>query len=638
MAQASQYLEQEKRFSGRYGKTVFDTLYLSYRPMLSQGLWFLAVGLLGRGLLLANANIIGYWVDSFCNPSQAVCRPPPTWLQGRNSHQYLVLLSMMTAVGFVGTLFFRTGISRLSVRAVSLLYDETTLRTSRFPIRFYDTTPAGRIITRFSSDYSNVFRLFGGPLADFIGLIFELICMLVLITLASPYYLMVSVVVGALNYVVYRLNRENFRRERRELAASRSPSIAHFAETAQGSSTIRTFLRQRSFHTRFSKLNDWYLNQRLRTVRYILAFSFEMNGLTAVLLFLTGVTGYELVKHGLASVGSVGVAFTFITLSGNTLTLFFDWLAQFEEALTGVERLDDYLRHPIEPGASLPSCTTFATGHARYTPEAERAAQAPSALATRSARVRLDHVWFRYRFDLPYVLKGLDLEIRPGEHLGIVGRTGSGKSSLIQALFYLYPIDQGRILINDLEPAIDDADRGLKLDLTAYRRAVAWIPQDPVLLRGTLRENLCLTELVAATDAGPSRREQDEQLIRVLDRVGLRHWFRNLPDGLDSPIEERGRNLSQGERQLVCMARCLLQDAPVIVMDEATSAVDPQSEEIMVRATQEFFADRTQIIVAHRLSTLFHCHRILWLQNGEVKMLGTPQEVLPIFEKSQLTI
>jgi ABC-type multidrug transport system fused ATPase/permease subunit len=108
------------------------------------------------------------------------------------------------------------------------------------------------------------------------------------------------------------------------------------------------------------------------------------------------------------------------------------------------------------------------------------------------------------------------------------------------------------------------------------------------------------------------------------------------PGGLDMRIEERGKNLSLGERQLLCMARCLLQEAPIVIMDEATSSVDPQSEEIMVKATEEFFSDRTQIIIAHRLSTLAKCDRILWLQNGEIVALGPTAEVLPRFKNTEL--
>ena len=131
-------------------------------------------------------------------------------------------------------------------------------------------------------------------------------------------------------------------------------------------------------------------------------------------------------------------------------------------------------------------------------------------------------------------------------------------------------------------------------------------------------------------------RHSDTVLIEALERVELDAWFRRLNDGLSSHIEEKGKNLSAGERQLLCMARCLLQDAPLIVMDEATSSIDPQTEEVLVKATEEFFSDRTQIIIAHRLTTLLGCDKVLWLKSGSVRMFDRPEVVLPLFRESEL--
>jgi ABC-type multidrug transport system fused ATPase/permease subunit len=154
---------------------------------------------------------------------------------------------------------------------------------------------------------------------------------------------------------------------------------------------------------------------------------------------------------------------------------------------------------------------------------------------------------------------------------------------------------------------------------------MAFISQEPILFQGSLRFNLDI-----------EGHHPDANLNEVLLKVGLLEWVQAHPDGLNMKIEERGKNLSLGERQLLCMARCLLQQSPIVIMDEATSSVDPQSEEILVRATEEFFADRTQIIIAHRLSTLAKCDRILWLQNGEIVALGPTSEVLPRFKKTEL--
>lgn len=605
----------------QFNRDIYKTLGSAYKPFAWRIVGTLILGICARGLLLANANVIGYWVDSFCQGPQ--CKAGPSVLQGFTSMNYVYLLMTMTVLGFFFLLTFRVSFSRLSCWAVSGIYDETTLRTSRFPMSFFDATPAGRIITRFSSDYGNVFRLFGGPLAEFASIVFDLCMMTVLIGLANPLYLILVVFIGGLNYLVYKLNQQKLRTARRELSASRSPSIAHFAETTQGASTIRSFRRQKSFTQRFDRLDHYFLDQKLKTTRQLLGFSFQMNSLTALLLLTTGVAAFFLIEKGWATVGSVGVAFSFIALSGNTVQMFFEWLTQFEEAMIGVERMDHYLRSPIEEGNFLPSTTRFESRHAVYSPTVEKYLRGRRLTDQRSASVQVRNLWFRYREDLPWVLKGLDFEVRPGERLGIIGRTGSGKSSLIQAIFHLYPIDKGKIRINNLNPKIKATGEGI--DLNLYRKSIAFISQEPVLFQGDLRFNLDIAGELP-----------DEKLNAVLDQVGLKDWVLAQPGQLHMRIEERGKNLSLGERQLLCMARCLLQDAPVVIMDEATSSVDPQSEEILVRATEEFFSDRTQIIIAHRLSTLKKCDRILWVQNGEIIALGPTHEILPRFEKTRL--
>ncbi|MBK9321773.1 MAG: ATP-binding cassette domain-containing protein [Bdellovibrionaceae bacterium] len=621
-----QYLQDgDGRVETGFSRSVLETLRHAYRPFWGKMVLIFLAGFCGRIILLANANVIGVWVDTFCDPKATLhCRPIPNFFLNFTATEFLQLLSGMVLFGFILTVFFRVVFSRMSALAISQLYDEVTYRTSRFPMSFFDKTPAGRIITRFASDYGNVFRLFGGPLAEFVSIIFDLLVMTLLITVASPYYLIFVGIIALLNYLVYRLNRKSLRAARRDLSASRSPSIAHFAETTQGASTIRSFLRQDSFISRFQRLDSYFLNQKLKTTGRLVSFSFQMGSLSALLLLLMGASSLYLVQAGKVSVGSIGVAFTFIALSGNTIQMFFEWLTQLEEAMIGVERLDQYLRKDLEPGNLLPVTAQFDTGHPRYDKSYEENLASPRLSANKNASVQVDGVWFKYRDDLPWVLKNIQFEVRAGERLGIVGRTGSGKSSLIQALFYLYPLHSGKISIDRQSPKIQPGSEGI--DLNIYRRSMAFISQDPVLFQGTLKYNLDI-----------NGNKSDNELLAVLDQVGLREWVLQQPAKLDMKIEERGKNLSLGERQLLCMARCLLQEAPIIIMDEATSSVDPQSEEILVRATEEFFASRTQIIIAHRLSTLEKCDRILWLHNGQIRSLGPTKEILPQFKATNLS-
>jgi ABC-type multidrug transport system fused ATPase/permease subunit len=627
MSQKKSFTELEAKFTGNYASTVLETLWIAYKPYKVPLFGTLIMGFVARLCLLGNANLIGIWVDSFCTPDNtSFCKPIPKFFENFSHTNYIMMLLGLTTLGFCLILIFRVVFSRLSAKAVSQIYDETTLRTSRLPMAFFDSTPAGRIITRFSSDYGNIFRLFGGPLAELLSIVFDILAMIILIGLASPIYLPVVFLVALLDFVIFRFNIQKMRDARRALSQSRSPSIAHFAETAQGASTIRSFIKQKSFSKRFENLDRDYLKNKLDTMKAVQIFSLQINATTALFLLTTGLLAWQLVQQGMLSIGSIGVAFSFIALSGNTVQMFFEWVSQFEEAMVGVERLDQYLRKDLEVGAKLPPEAQFATGHPQKTAKEQKQLQETSFENKTAASLEFKDVTFRYREDLPLVLKNLNFEIKAGERFGIIGRTGSGKSSMIQALLHLYPLEKGFIAIDGLKPKTK-ADKTDSVDLEIYRKSIAFIAQDPTLFKGSLRDNLLISSDL-------SIEEQESRMIGALNRVGLEHWA--TPKGLDYPVEEKGRNLSQGEKQLLSMARCLLQNAPVVIMDEATSSVDPQSEEILVQATEQFFAGKTQVMIAHRLSTLLNCDRILWLHNGEIKMIGTPKEVLPIFQDARL--
>lgn len=609
--------EAETKGAQSFNKDIFRTLYLSYKPYMGRILLFIFIGFLGRILLLANTNLVGLWVDSLCiQQSSNHCHELPGIFKTFGPSDFIKTMLVFSILGFLMTMGFRILFSRWSAQAVSTLYDETTLRTSRFPMSFFDKTPAGRIITRFSSDYGNIFRLFGGPLAEFMAIIFDLLSIIILIGVAHPIFLIFVFFAGLLNYGTYRLHRSRLRKARRELSASRSPSISHFAETAQGSLVIRAFGRESSFQKRFLALNNFYLSQKIETTQKLILFSVNMNSLSAILFLVTGLSSVWLIHQGLITVGSVGVAFSFIVMSSAAIGMFFEWLTQFEDAIIGVERMNQYLFHPIEPGTKLPPETTFATDHFI---EEKNEVKNVELKNLKSATVELNNLWLRYGPELPWILKDITFKVHAGEKIGIVGRTGSGKSSLIQALFYLYPFEKGSISVGGLDPLRSE------ISIKDYRQSMAYITQDPVLFQGRLIDNLDLLQ-----------EHSLEDVSQALEKVGLLEWVQSHPQKLQLSIEERGKNLSLGERQLICMARCLLQKTPIVIMDEATSSVDPQSEEIMVKATDQFFSDRTQIIIAHRLSTLEKCDRILWLDQGTIQLLGPTHEVLPKFKNSNL--
>ena len=622
----AKFIENDKQFSGKYANNVFETLRLSFREYKLRVYFLFVLGVIGRVFLLFNTNIMGYWIDSLCVGPQA-CRPVPYLFASFGRSEYVSTLVVFALIGLVINTIFRVAIARTGTRAVGTLYDEVTIRTSRLPMSFFDSTPVGRIVTRFGSDYGGVNRMAGGPLGEFLCLIFDLVVIVCLTVLASLWFLPIVLLVITANFLVYRRCNIILRKERRSLAQLRGPSIAHFAETVQGATAIKVFGKRSSFVSRFETLLDMLLAQKMATVRAVQAFAFNMTAISSGMLLITGFGGIFLVEHSLISVGSVAVAFTFIMMTTTTTQQFFEWLANMEEALTGVERLDDYLRRPLEAGARLPKATIFNFGELRA---AEEEAVTPLCdvdlvKADAGSRIVFEKFSLRYRDDLPLVLENLNFTIEPGEFFAVIGRTGSGKSTLISAMFGLYLPEFGRMTIGGCAADYSMREHTLgRVPLEQFRRKMSLIPQDPNLFRGTLRENLTSKPIIS-----------DERLWAILKLIGIATWVTTLHNGgqrgLDYVLAEGGKNLSVGERQLVCMARALLQDAPIMIMDEATSSVDPASEELLVRATREQLKHKTRVVVAHRLSTIEGADRVLWLDKGRIRMLGRPKDILPHF-------
>lgn len=600
---AESFLDTEKEFKGAYSKEVFQVLAWAYRPFLWPSLICIAFGWTGRILLMGNTMVVGIWIDSLSG------RQIPSFFEGWNASRYFDFLILLCSVGFIFTLGFRIFFSRISVKAISSIYDEVTVRVSRYPVKFFDRTPVGRIVTRFSSDYGNMFRMFGGPLSEFFGIIFDLLACFVLLLSAHWLGIAFYFLLLGLNLVVYLLNQQKLRLVRRDQSHLRSPGVAHFAETVQGASVIRVFGKGESFFTRFTKLDNAFIQSKFRSVKANTIYACQMMASTYGTAFLSGVVGLWLISRQTMSPGELASVMVLLNLAGASFQMFFSWMAQLEEAFVGVERMNEYLRLPLEPESKLPNVAVFATGHA------VKSVQDLQTLASHSAAVSLElqDIHFRYGTELPWIIKGISCTIRKGEKVGIVGRTGAGKTSLFQVLQSFYPHEKGHVLFD-----------GQRLPIAETRRLIAVVPQEPVLLNSSVRDNLSL-----------GLHFDDKLLIGALDRVGLSTWSKRFRDPLDVIIEEKGKNLSQGEKQLLVMARMSLVTKPLVLMDEATSSIDPQTEEKLVRAMNEIFKGHTQIIIAHRLSTIESCDRVLWLKDGKIELFDKPDVVLKTFQNPE---
>lgn len=601
------FVEKENEFAGTYGKEVFEILKWAYKPHWIACVFWVFIGWIARLMLMGNTLVVGTWIDSLSGNQKI-----PVFFRDWTGVQYFHFLTLLCCAGFLLTWISRVAFSRISVAAISTIYDEVTLRVSRYPIRFFDRTPVGRIVTRFSSDYGNMFRMFGGPLSEFFGIAFDLSASLILLVSAHWMGVVSYFILLALNLTVYLTNKQKIRSARREQSHNRSPGVAHFAETVQGASVIRVFAKSRIFFSRFTELDDKYAMSKYRAIDVNTRYATEMVACTYGVAFASGATGLWFINKGLMTAGELASIIVLLNLAGASFQMLFDWMAQFEEAFVGVERMNEYLRLPMEAQATLPQTTSFPTGHpiASGRDQTQIITEPLSLSKKESIDLDFDNVWFRYADDLPWILKGIHFSIQKGEKIGIVGRTGAGKTTLFQVLQGFYPFQQGNLRLG-----------GKTLSIQETRECLTVIPQEPVLFNASVRENLDLRGI-----------HPDSKLLETLERVGLSTWIHRSSSPLDTIIEERGKNLSQGEKQLLVMARMSLVQRPLVLMDEATSSIDPLTEVALVRAMNHMFEGRTQLIIAHRLSTIESCDRVLWLKDGNVALFESPQIVLNHFQ------
>lgn len=583
-----------------FSKSIFDTLLQAYRPFLVRILAVAVLGFIGRLIFLSNAQMIAKFYDSH----SIITRED---LVGLTTTLLIVL-----SVAFGLTVIYRTVFSRLSALAVSRIYDETTYRVSRYPLSYFDHTPVGKITTRFSSDYGNIFRLFGGPLAEFLSIIFDLIGISLLIALMHPFFMINLAAAGFGFYLILKRNQMRLRDQRREVSILRGPSVAHFSETVQGSLSIRQNMKVKTFIDRFLKLDDLFIASKFKIIKSIMRFSTELNIISTLLFLANGMMGMYLVKEGKLGAGQVAVILGFTILATNTLQMFFEWYSQFEEALVGIERMDEFIRNPIEEGALLPAHSDFKTHHPKKSKAktsvhlSQVAAQKINAQPS-EYKLTVENLSLTYPGQSHATLSDISFKLKPSEKLGIIGRTGAGKSTLISALLRLYPFNQGVILI----------DNSFRADIEDHRGQFSLISQDQFFIKGSIKDNLDLFNQFS-----------NERLTETLKLVGLQL-------DLHFMLDEKGQNLSQGEKQLLSLARGLLQNAEIFIFDEATANIDPQSEKLIELALKKTLAHKTQIRIAHRLQTVLDCDRILWLENGQVKMLGSTPEVLKAFESTK---
>ncbi|GAB6030102.1 Multidrug resistance-associated protein 1 [Chamberlinius hualienensis] len=475
-----------------------------------------------------------------------------------------------------------------TTKAARRLHSRMLDNILRGPMSFFDTTPLGRIVNRFSKDIDVVDLTIPQTIQTWLMSLYQVLTTILVITIGTPIFLAAAVPLFVLYYFIQRFYVATSRQLKRLESISRSPIYSHFSESVTGSAVIRAFGRVDSFVSQSdstvdenqccyypSIISNRWIGMRLELIGNLLVFCAAL---------------FAVLGRSTLNPGIVGLTVSYAL----SITFLLNWVVrmtcELETNIVAVERIREYTLSPTEA-------------------EWEVAETKQSKSWPVKGEMAFNNYSTRYRPGLDLVLKKVSFNIRDGEKVGIVGRTGAGKSSMTLGLFRIIESAGGSIFIDGVDIAT--------LGLHDLRSRLTIIPQDPVLFSGTLRMNL-----------DPFDSYSDNEVWRVLELSHLKTFVSSLSETLLHEISEGGTNLSVGQRQLVCLARALLRKTKILVLDEATAAVDLETDDLIQATIRKEFAECTVLTIAHRINTILDNDRIMVLSQGIIKEFDSPRVLL----------
>lgn len=564
-------------------------------------------GSVSRSVYLAYAKACSYtWVAAYLFSmilSQSASISTSLWLTywsgnsdtGKDIHSVAYYIGIYAFLGLSYTLLtaFQAIILQVycGIRSARVLHQNMLHGVLRSPMRFFDTTPMGRILNRFSKDQSTIDEVLPRSFSGYSRTLFQVASVLVVVTLSTPSFIIVIIPFGLVYLWLQRYYLATSREIRRLDSVSRSPVFAHFQETLGGISTIRAYRQQ----DRFIHGNEHRLDQNMRAYYPSIAgnrwLAFRLESLSSVIIF--GSAFFSVValsRNQEVDPGLVGLSLTYALSITQTLNWMVRQYTEIESNIVSVERLQEYVE--LEPEA----------------PEVIKDHRPPLEWP---AEGRVDFVNYetRYRPGLDLVLRGVTCSIRAHEKIGICGRTGAGKSSLTLALFRIIESAKGQIFVDGIDIST--------LGLYDVRSRFSIIPQDPVLFAGTIRFNL-----------DPLGTRSDLELWQALEDSYLKDHVSQMDGGLNAMVLEGGDNFSVGQRQLICLARALLRKTSLLILDEATAAIDLETDALVQAIIRKKFSECTILTIAHRINTVMDSDRIMVLDAGRVAEFDSPKNLL----------
>jgi ATP-binding cassette subfamily B multidrug efflux pump len=498
---------------------------------------------------------------------------------------YVILLAG-EFVSFYGNFYLTMVVAQYSLSDLRVALFK---HVERLPMAFFDRTPVGRLVSRMTTDIDAINEMFGaGSLTLFVDLLTLAGIIVILFTLNVHLALWSLCAIPPLAFVInfFRIrSRKTYRQIRERLAVLN----AYLSESLAGMNVIQLFTRERESAREFDQFNRHNRDAQMMANVYDAAQFSAVEAISSfTVAMILWIGGGEAI-HRMVTLGTLVAFMQYAQMFFTPLRDVSGKFTTLQSALAAIERLEELMSTPATIASpAIPQQVTR---------------------AHRAGRIVFDHVQFGYRPDEP-VLHDLSFTVEPGQNIAIVGPTGSGKTTIIKLLNRFYDVTAGRILVDGVDVR--------EWDLHELRRTIGTVQQDVFLFAGDILENIRL-----------SRTELGEREIReALTRAQAIKFVDRLPGGLHEEIHERGANLSAGQRQLLSFARALAYDPRVLVMDEATSSVDSETERLVQIALDQLLAGRTALVIAHRLSTIESADRILVLSGGVLRESGTHAELL----------
>lgn len=497
----------------------------------------------------------------------------------------LALLAIQSGVQYVHT-YISGRIGQYVIRDIRIqLYEHIV----KLRLKFFDKTPIGRLVTRTISDVETLADVFSEGLAAMAGDLLQIVFILIFMFITDWRLALVSLSTIPLMLLSTYIFKEKIKVAFNDVRNAVANLNSFVQEHLTGMNIVQMFGSEKREFEKFQEINKEHRDANLRSVLYYSVYFPVAEIIAAMGIGL-------LVWYG--AKGVINQEQTGITIG--TLTAFIMYIQMFFRPIRMIADRYNTLQMGIVSSSriiNLLDDQADVVSNGRYKPNSVKGA------------VQFDHVWFAYN-DVDYVLKNITLEIKEGETIALVGATGAGKSSIINLLNRFYEINRGTIRVDGVDIK--------EYDLAALRKNIGVVLQDVFLFSDTIRYNITLGNPEVT----------DDMILHAADLVGARKFIDRLPGGLNYNVMERGSTLSVGQRQLLSFIRAMVYDPRILVLDEATSSVDSETEEMIQEAISKMMTGRTSIVIAHRLSTIQKASKILVLEKGEIKETGTHEWLL----------